>query len=80
MADSNSYDIKQKLMEMQNMLLKDALKNPQAAPAEAPPPAKQEKQEEGSTPSDDVLSLLKDIQSTQQKILRLVEEINGKIR
>ncbi len=77
MADSNSYDIKQKLMEMQNMLLKDALKNPQAAPAEAPPPAKQE---ESSTPSDDVLSLLKDIRSTQQKILRLVEEINGKIR
>lgn len=81
MADSNAYDIRQKLLEMQNQLLKDAGQNSNIIPGshKSPDPKEAEFRENTST-ENDVVSLLKDISLTQHKMLALLSEINSKIK
>lgn len=78
MAENNASEMRKKLLDIQNELLKGSNEMHEA----------QYKTPSPSTPAhhthelsqNDLISILKDLRSNQQKILSMLSEINNKIR
>ena len=78
MTESNSYDIRQKLLEMQNQLLKNASHDPSIIPGSTIPPSQQVKENENE--NNDAIAILKEMLKTQQKMVILLSEINNRLK
>ena len=77
MADSN-YDMKRKLMELQSELLRNSIDNQNytpSAPAQASPP-----QAPSDKNLDEIRSMLKELHSNQQLMLKILMELKSKIK
>lgn len=78
----SAYDMRQKLLELQNELLKDVedkrytAKTPAAAQAQ---PVIAQKAAEAQEP-EDVMSMLKEIRSSQHKMMNLLVEILNRLK
>jgi len=81
-SNNNVYEMRKKLLDLQNELLKNAGSEPEPAFQSVPEPhytASQRKEAENANQHDSA-SILKELVSTQKKILDILVEINGKLK
>ncbi len=80
MADNNPYDMKQKLLELQSELLKNASDKQYSAQVNPVQQQSSAAAAKSAPVTDDAVALLKELCSNQRAIIHLLEEINRKIR
>lgn len=78
MSKTTPYDIKQKLLSLQNELLKNASQKQDIVMPDMPSTNAYVQKEE--VEPDNLFAMLKDLQVNQQKILDLLVEINRKLK